>query len=151
MEVPMRQTRAKIALVSLLITAIGVPNGRSQQTASDRRKLLGTWRLVSAVYDDKPNTEVGKSEIQIKHITDVQFTWLTYSVATKQVRSGLGGTYSVNVNSYSETPEYGFGEAIERLHDTEQKFTCRIEGDRWYQDGRLSVGMKLEEVWERVK
>ena len=53
--------------------------------------------------------------------------------------------------SYTEIPQYGLGDALTVLRDKEQKFTWRVEGDRWYLKGRLSQGMTLEEVWERVK
>ena len=33
----------------------------------------------------------------------------------------------------------------------EQKFTVKIEGDKWIHSGVLSAGQKLEEIWKRVK
>jgi hypothetical protein len=28
-------------------------------------------------------------------------------------------------------------------------FTCKIEGDRWFHNGKLASGLTIEEVWER--
>jgi len=32
-----------------------------------------------------------------------------------------------------------------------QAFTIRIDGDKLFQSGQLSDGLKIEEVWQRVK
>jgi hypothetical protein len=32
-----------------------------------------------------------------------------------------------------------------------QEFTIKIDGDKLTQSGKLSDGMKIEEVWQRVK
>jgi hypothetical protein len=147
----MTRTLAKMGAFSVLIVVVGVLRSHSQTPSPDSGKLLGTWRLVSAVYNDEPVKDVGRTEIQIKHITDVQFTWVTYNADTKQVKSSLGGTYSIKGDSYIETPQYGLGDELDALRDKEQKFNWRVDGDRLYQNGRLSVGVKLEEVWERVR
>jgi hypothetical protein len=147
----MTQTLAKMTVFSVLIVVMGVLSSHSQTPSPDNSKLLGTWRLVSAVYNDEPLKDVGKKEIQIKHITDVQFTWVAYNADTKQVTSSLGGTYSARGDSYVETPQYGLGDVLEAVRDKEQTFNWRVDGDRFYQNGRLSMGLKLEEVWERVR
>jgi hypothetical protein len=33
----------------------------------------------------------------------------------------------------------------------EQVFTIKLEEDRLFQSGKLSDGMKIEEVWQRVR
>jgi hypothetical protein len=143
---------AKMVVFSLLVIVVGVAGSQSQTTSPDSGKLLGTWRVVSAVYDDEPVKDIGKTEIWIKHITDVQFIWVRYSTDTKQVKLSQGGTYSVKGDSYIETPQYNLEHAgLDSMREKEQKFTWRVDGDRFYQNGRLSNGVKLEEVYERVR
>ena len=52
--------------------------------------------------------------------------------------------------TYTETIDYA-GEGMEAFMGKPQKFTVRVEGDKLYQSGELSNGLKIEEVWERVK
>ena len=43
------------------------------------------------------------------------------------------------------------GEGMEAFAGKPQKFTIRIEGDKLRQSGVLSNGLKIDEVWERLK
>jgi hypothetical protein len=74
-----------------------------------------------------------------------------YKNDTKQLTSALGGSCALHGDSYVETPQYGLGRVVDLLRDKPQKFTSRLDGNRWYLNGQLSNGEKLEEVWERVK
>ena len=114
-------------------------------------KVAGTWRIVSQSADGQATSDVGKTQTQIKHVTDTQFAWVTYNNETKQVTSALGGTCAIAGDSYIETPQYGLGQVLDLLRDKEQKFTWKLDGDRWHLKGQLSNGLKLEEEWERVK
>ena len=145
----MQKSLAKMAAFSVLLTIVALEHGRAQ--TGNCAKLVGTWRLVSAVHNNEPRQDVRKSETHIKHVTDTHFTWVIYKNDTKEVVAALGGRCSVSRESYTEIPQYGLGDALTVLRDKEQKFTWRVEGDRWYLKGRLSQGMTLEEVWERVK
>ena len=64
--------------VCWMITALGA----TAQTGSCG-KLVGTWRLISAMQDGQPRENVGKTQTQIKHVTDTQFTWVIYKNDTK--------------------------------------------------------------------
>jgi hypothetical protein len=61
----------------------------------------------------------------------------------------MGGTYKHDGESYVETVEF-VAEGMEAYLKKDQKFTARIEGDRWNHSGQLSEGQKLEEIWKRV-
>jgi hypothetical protein len=113
--------------------------------------VAGTWRIVAQSADGEPVPDLGKTEAHIKHVTDAQFTWVTYNNETKQVTSALGGTCAIAGDTYIETPQYGLGQALELLRDKPQKFTWKLDEDRLHISGQLSNGLKLEEVWERVK
>ena len=111
--------------------------------------LVGTWKLVSAKYGgrDRP---LGADETRIKHVTPAQFLWLNYD-KDGQAKSGLGGPYTLDGDRYEETPEYGVGPIVPALKGKLQKFTWKVEGNKWYHTGQLSGGLTIEEVWERVE
>ena len=69
---------------------------------------------------------------------------------TKVVSRTAGGTYTLK-GEIVETPRYGFGGDFDVIRDKPQAFTLEIEGDKWHRSGALSNGLKIEEVWERVK
>ena len=112
-------------------------------------KLIGTWKLVSAKYD---GNEVKRPEgyTQLKHVTPAQFMWALYD-SDGDVKAALGGSYTLKGEDYVETPEYGVGQVLEQLKGKAQTFTWKIEGKRWLHNGKLSSGLAIEEVWERVE
>jgi hypothetical protein len=149
--------------VSLLVAAVLlVPPLSAQSTC----KLEGVWQLVSGSTDGKPYP-AGSREMKI--ITKGHFAVLWQepgvpstiktpadSLAVFRHVGGGGGTYTVQGTTYTEKLDYFpdpryVGKAI--------AFTCRVEGDRFYQsgsfptfDGAKKVGdSKLEEVWKRVE
>lgn len=54
-------------------------------------------------------------------------------------------------------PILGPGAGIRASSDSEimkskaQTFTCKVEGNKWYDNGKLSNGLTIDEVWERVE
>ncbi len=62
----------------------------------------------------------------------------------------MGGTYKHDGDSYIETIEFAF-EGREAYLGKEQKFTAKLDGDKWTHSALLSEGQKLEEIWKRVK
>lgn len=75
--------------------------------------------------------------------------------AFRTMNSG-GGTYTLTGNSYTEKLEYFTDPAYV---GTSLTFSCRTEGDRFYQTGAFPIfengrkvrDAKLEEVWRRVE
>lgn len=117
--------------------------------ASD--KHLGTWKLVSTKYGDaKEFTKYRETSSRIKLITATHFTWVEVGAATKKVLASAGGTYKLSGNSYTETINFA-GDGMETYLGKSQMFTIRVEGDKLFQSGELSDGLKIEENWERVK
>jgi hypothetical protein len=111
--------------------------------------LVGTWKCVSAKYNGQ---DVNRPEgyTQLKHVTPTQFMWALYDGEGK-VSAALGGSYTLKGKDYVETPEYGVGSVLDQLKGKPQAFTWRVEGDKWYHNGKLSSGLTIEEVWERVE
>ena len=111
---------------------------------------LGAWRLVSYKYGETDKwADAPQDQKRVKLITDTYFTWVAYEASGK-VQSMAGGKCTYNDATYTETIEYA-GEGMAAYLGKKQSFTIRVEGDKLHQSGQLSDGMKIEEVWERVK
>ena len=114
-------------------------------------ELIGTWELVSTKYGDaKEFSDAPKDETARKFITPTHFIWARYDPKTKTISNSMGGTYTLTGSDYVEMPEFAF-KGMERFTGKAQKFTLKIEGDKWIQSGVLSNGNKIEEIWRRVK
>jgi hypothetical protein len=112
--------------------------------------VIGTWKMISAKYGGE-EADLTKTEITLKHVTPVSFLWVTYDSETKQVLRMAGGTYTLKGEQYVERPQYGLGEDFEQIREKAHAFTLKIEGDTWHHNGALADGLKIDEVWERVK
>jgi hypothetical protein len=111
-------------------------------------KLVGTWKLASAKYGGQ-EVAFPDGTTTIKHVTPSQFMWLTYNELGAISRTA-GGPYTLKGDTYEELPEYGFSPDFETIKGKPQTFTWRVDGNRWFHDGKLSNGLTIEEVWERV-
>lgn len=141
----LRTTIAVFAFAALTVCSA------AQESAAKKDAHLGTWKLVSTKYG--PATEFTKRSddaVRIKHITATHFTWLEVVSDSKKIVSGAGGKYTLEGGTYTETIEYA-GEGMEAFLGKPQKFTVRVEGDKLFQSGELSSGLKIEEVWVRMK
>jgi hypothetical protein len=149
----MRRTAFAVSLVAgTLLVAFGAlgfaDNPKADGDAAAR--LIGTWKLTSAKYGGE-ESDLPKSGTTLKHVTPGNFIWVTYDSETKEVTRTAGGTYTLDGEKYEETPRYGLGADFEAVRDKPQTFTLKLEGDSWKHSGELSNGLKIEEVWERVK
>lgn len=120
----------------------------SQSLAEDSNKLIGTWKLISAKYGGQ-ESNLPKAATTLKHITPVQMIWLSYDSDGKMTRAG-GGRYTLQGDEYTDTPEYGIGD-FSVVKGQTHVFKCKIDGNKWYHDGKLANGLTIEEVWERVE
>ena len=145
----MRKTSLIVGAVGFL--AITTALVAQQQSAQGGGSHLGTWQLASTKYGDaKEFSEYPKENRRLKLITATHFTWVDYDMKTKKISSSAGGPYSLRDGVYIETIEF-VGEDMETYLGKSQEFTIRIDGDKLFQSGRLSDGLKIEEVWQRVK
>jgi hypothetical protein len=144
--------RSKYILVLFALTAI-VPRGAAaDDTARDaklQQKLLGTWKLVSSKYGGQ-EFKFPEGTTTLKHVTHAQFIWVTYDQEGKITRAA-GGGYTLKGDQYEETPEYGVSSDFDIIKGKAHTFTCKIDGNTWRHDGKLSNGQTIEEVWERVE
>jgi hypothetical protein len=144
----------KMVLLAL-VGSVAFPPARSAADAPKKPeaqpadKLVGTWKRVSAKYDGKEAT-LPEGFTHLKQVTPTQFTWVIYGEDGKVVAC-LGGTYTSKGDEYVESPEYGVGEVLGQLKGKPQVFRWKVEGNKWHHTGKLSSGMSIEEVWERVE
>ena len=61
-----------------------------------------------------------------------------------------GGPYTLNGNSYTDSIEF-VGTGLETYLGKKQSFTIKVDGDKLRQSRQLSDGLKIEEVWQRLK
>ena len=67
-------------------------------------------------------------------------------------RGPLGALTRRKGEAYEETPEYGLSSDFEGIKGKVQSFKWRVDGNKWFHDGKLSrSGLTIEEVWERVE
>lgn len=122
-----------------------------QQTAKGSGTHLGTWQLASTKYGEaKDFSDFPKDQRRVKLITATHFTWVQYDAGTKKAESMAGGPYTLDGGSYTETIEF-VGTGMETYLGKKQPFTIKVVGDKLYQSGQLSDGLKIEEVWQRLK
>jgi hypothetical protein len=137
------------AIAMLIVAGVNAPGDEPAVDAKLGSELVGTWRQVSAKYGGKEH-RFPEGITTIKHVTPAQFMWLSYDKEGNILRTA-GGGYTLKGNVYEETPEYGIGPDFAVIKGKAQAFTCKIKGDRWYHTGKLSNGLTIEEVLERVK
>jgi len=140
-------TRWAAVVVSLAASAATGRADDPKAGAQPENKLVGSWKLVAVKYDGKEH-KFSDRTTRIKHVTPTQFAWLNYDKDGK-VDMALGGLYTLNGEKYEEIPEYGVGFAA--YIGKVQSFTWKVEGNKWYHTGKLSSGLLIDEVWERVE
>lgn len=151
--------RTAAAVAFLLL----VPHSAYAQTAC---RLEGVWQLVSGTADGQSYPASARS---IKIITKGHFAVLgeeargvrelktaADSLQAFRTMSAGGGTYKLQGTTYTETLDYFADPAYA---GRSVSFTCRTEGDRFFQSGPFPVfadgkkvrDIKLDEVWRRIE
>jgi hypothetical protein len=136
----------------LSVTNIGDKTVRIWDTRTAQPlTYVGTWQLVSYKYGDAADwSEPPQNQKRLKHITDTYFTWIAYDPASGKMQSMAGGPYTLKGDAYTETIEYAEQGMADYL-GKKQTFTIQLESDKLHQSGQLSDGLKIEEIWKRVK
>lgn len=98
----MQKQFAGIGLALLLFSAAA-----HAQDTQDATKLIGSWKLVKAIYGGKPLNF--KGAVKIKNVTDSQFMWFVHKEGSHIVTDLGGGPYSVKGDTYTEKLDYGLG------------------------------------------
>jgi hypothetical protein len=153
-ETPERTAHLKrtiVGLVAIAALAIAVGVRAQQEPKQSSASHLGTWQLTSFKYGtNQPGfTDFPQSQCRIKLITETHFTWVQFDATSKNVSGTAGGAYSLNGNTYTESIDFGLG--MDTYLGQKHAFTIRVEGDKFFLSGLLADGLKIEEVWQRVK
>lgn len=146
--------RTVVAIAAMMVLAIAkchVGQRAQQEPGTIRSSLLGTWELVSYKYgDQKDFADYPKDRRRIKMITETHSIWFEFPMSTKEIQAGAGGSYSLSGNTYTESKDFAIGGMMGYL-GKKHVYTVRVEDDKFYQSGALSDGLKIEEVWHRIK
>jgi hypothetical protein len=140
--------RCLLVIVALAVTTTTVWPADSKGDIKSDNKLVGTWKLISAKYDGQ-DFKYPEGLTTVKHVTPTQFMWVTYDKEGKVTRAA-GGSYVIKGEVYEETPEYGISSDFDEIKGKAHRFKWKVEGNKWYHNGKLSGGMTIEEVWERI-
>jgi hypothetical protein len=144
----------KFGIVVLAIMALTQISDRAPAqdgAKAPRNKLEGTWELTSAKYgEDTEYRDAPADAKRVKIVNATHFIWLAYDAQKKVPENFAGGTYTLVGDDYVEKIEFGSAETSE-LFGKDQKFKAKVEGDKWTHTGTLSSGLKLSEIWKRVK
>lgn len=135
-------------ILSLALAAPGLWAGEAKGDSQSANKLAGTWKLVSAKYGGEDYNFEGATTV--KHVTPSQFMWASYDKDGKVTRAA-GGDYTIKGDVYEETPTYGLSEDFDTIKKKAQTFKWKVEGNKWHHNGKLSNGLTIDEVWERVE
>ena len=135
--------------VGLVLTTYPSTADEPKGGPKPQNPLVGTWKLVSARYGGREIT-FPAGTTHIKHVTPTQFMWATYGEDGKVTRAA-GGNYTLEGDAYTETPEYGLSGDFDIIKGKAQSFKYRVDGNKWYHDGKLSNDLTIEEVWERAE
>jgi hypothetical protein len=136
-------------IIALAITATTARPAEPKGDTKSDIKLVGTWKLISAKYGGE-ESKLPEGLTTVKHVTGTQFMWASYDKDGKVTRAA-GGDYTLKGEVYEETPEYGISGDFDLIKGKAQTFKWKVEGNKWYHNGKLSNGLTIEEVWERIE
>ena len=143
--------KTALILSAVVIFALTAALVAQQPPAKGGGSHLGTWQLLSTKYGDaKEFSDYPKERQRLKMITATHFTWVDYDTKTKKISASAGGPYSLREGVYIETIAF-VGDGMETYLGKKQEFTIRVDGDKLFLSGKLSDGLKIEEVWQRMK
>jgi hypothetical protein len=86
-----------------------------------------------------------------KLVAGGRYAWTI--VQNGRLLGGMGGSYSTDEGTYTETVMYAVGDNDRLLIGKSFKFTWTIDGGKWHHKATLEIGnarQEINEVWERV-
>src|SRR5512138_343792 len=144
-----KATRCLAVILAFAFTAATAWPAEPKGDVKSDNSLVGTWKMVSAKYGGQ-ESKLPEGVTTVKHVTPTQFMWASYD-KDGQVTRAAGGVYTLKGEVYEETPEYGISSDFDLIKGKAQTFKWKVEGNKWYHSGKLSNGLTIEEVWERVE
>src|SRR3954469_17844061 len=130
---------------TILMLSLAVVAGQPL-SAQSTCKVEGVWQLVSGTANGKSYPATTR---EMKIITKGHFAFVSEgqrgvmdlktvadTLAAFRTMASGGGTYTVRGNAYTEKVEYFYSPAYVGKSIA---FTCRTEGDRFYQSGAFPI------------
>ena len=139
----MKTRLTSVGLGLLLLSAAG-----AAQDTHDATKLIGSWKLVKAVYGGAPSNMNG--QVEIKDVTDSHFMWFRHKEGSSTLTDAGGGSYSIKGDTYSERLEYGLGNDFNVVKGHVIPLKWKLDGNMWHISGTLNNGLVFEEDWEKL-
>jgi hypothetical protein len=131
-----------IGLVVLLAVGIGAAAYDQSAPGGARGRLEGTWEHT---FENAPEHR------QVKIINQTHFVWVTYNREDGRPLLLGGGTYTFDGKTFKEKYEFGGPGLPAELVGKQQVFTAELDKDKWTHSGTLTNGVRVEEIWRRVK
>jgi hypothetical protein len=128
------------------------PQARATQanTADAKSPIEGAWKVVGVKAEGQDDYQKVDYN-QYKLVTNGHFIWAASDPNSGAMLNAAGGTYTIEKNQYTERIQYAQTYDLRALVGKDQKFTWKVEGDKWFHTGTLSSGQQIDELWERVK
>ena len=124
----------------------GMSQNEKQQTDVPNNSIVGTWKLLER------SAKPVENYLQIKMITETQFSWTIYTLQGIMM-SSAGGTYTLEGNVYTEFLK-ATSPNMKSYLDSKGVFTVEIKDNKLYQKGTLEGTFGnitiIDEVWERL-
>ena len=129
------------------------PTAKPAPPAEVQEGLEGAWRLVAFKNGtSKEFSKMPEGSQNIKIITGGRLVWTSTKDGT--IVRAATGTYAVLDDKYTELYEHVLDDNDKWLVGPEQKFTWKIEGNKWHHIGVLKSDtgqVAISEIWERVR
>lgn len=149
----MRRTTVLVAAMTSVLGIALCLCGQTPQGEPETKPnpLLGTWELVSYKYgDQKEFSEFPKNLRRIRMFTETHHIWFQFDRDVGRIQDGAGGLYTFKNGTLTESKDFAFADMI-RYRGKKHVYTIQVEGDTYRQSGALADGLRIEEVWRRVK
>jgi len=131
-----------MSLALVILAAMGSADAKAQTAKTARGRLEGTWEHM---IKNAPQVR------QVKIMNQTHFIWVSFFKQDGRPMVVGGGTYTFDGKNYKENYEFGGPGVPAQLIGKEQTFTAVLDGDNWTHAGTLSTGLRVNEVWQRVK
>lgn len=147
-----RMTVVAVAVMLALGAALCLSGQQEQQEpVAQPNPLLGTWECVSYRYGNAQDfSEFPKGRRHLKMFTETHYIWFGFDREEREIQTGAGGSYTFEDGVLTESTDFAITGMVRFLHG-KHTFQIRIEDDKLHQSGALSNGLKIEEIWRRVK
>lgn len=136
---------------NLLALDLGKGNTKFERVDDGKAPLAGVWQISGRMGDDGKLADIHQAGTRqtYKMLTGKKFQWVAIDPAKKQFMGTGGGTYSFTDGKYTENIEF-FSRDNTRVGAT-LIFDGKLEDGKWHHSGLSSKGIKIYEVWSKVK